>query len=73
MTNKPCVTILDHDDDYIRIEIDGLYDTIRAHDGLSVYYGTLPVSVSHQPADITKLTFDGFTIHHQKGVDCYVE
>ena len=76
MTNKPCVTILDHDDDNIHLEINGLdytLDVPKEDIVLRFPYLNSTCEIYKPSDDLTKFNFEGFTIYHQKGGDCYVE
>lgn len=65
MNNKPCVTILEHDDDFVSLEVNGVDFRLPVNNALS--------DAVRYEGGLTILPLKGFTIYHQKGGDCYVE
>lgn len=72
MNNKPCVTVIEHDDDFIKLEVNGKELEVAKETG-GVF--TVDGDDYFLPCHATngRIIFDGFTIYHQKGGDCYVE
>lgn len=72
---SPCVTVLSHDDLIINFELESKVYKLNVDsseltlDGFTV----LDYTRNSRMNGLTRFIFNGFTIYHQKGGDCYVE